>query len=70
MIFSHCKCSGHDGNSCFALIGYPKWWSDRPHIDGKNRGRGRGSQSSRTEKGADLGRGAVRAMQPRPYLEA
>jgi len=23
MIFSHCKRSGHDTNSCFTLIGYP-----------------------------------------------
>jgi len=23
MICSYCKCSGHDANSCFALIGYP-----------------------------------------------
>jgi len=25
IICSHCKRSGHDANSCFALIGYPEW---------------------------------------------
>jgi len=60
MICSHCKCSGHDTNSCFALIGYPEWWGDRPRTDGKNGGRGRRSQFSRTERGSYRGRGAVR----------
>jgi len=46
MICSHCKRSGHDANSCFALIGYLEWWGDRPRTDGKNEGCGRGSQSS------------------------
>jgi len=61
MICSHCKRSGHDANSCFALIGYPEWWGDRLNTDGKNGGHGRGSQSSlqRTEKGVDQGRGVV-----------
>jgi len=62
MICSHCKHSGHDTNSCFALIGYSDWWGDRSHTDGKNESRDRGSQSSlqRTQKGTDEGRGAVR----------
>jgi len=46
MICSHCKRSEHDANSCFALIGYPEWWGDRPCIDRKNGVRGRGSRSS------------------------
>jgi len=46
IICSHCKRSGHVANSCFALIGYPEWWGDRLHTNGKNGGRGRGSQSS------------------------
>jgi len=46
MIFSRCKCSGHDANSCFTLIGYPEWWGDRLCTDGKNEGCGRGLQSS------------------------
>jgi len=59
MICSHCKCSGHDTNSCFALVGYPEWWGDRPRTEGKNGGCGRGLQSSRAEKGTDRGRGVV-----------
>jgi len=46
MICSHCKRNEHEANSCFALIGYPEWWGDRPRTDGKNGGHGRGSQSS------------------------
>jgi len=46
MICFHCKLSGHDTNSCFALVGYPKWWGDRPHIDRKNGVHGRGLRSS------------------------
>jgi len=45
MICSHCKHSEHNANSCFALIRYPDWWDDRPCTDGKNGGRGKGSQS-------------------------
>ena len=59
MICSHCKCSGHDANFCFALIRYPEWWADRPRTDSKNEGRGRASQCS-TEKGAGRDCGAVR----------
>ena len=61
MICSHCKRSGHDANSCFALIGYPEWWGDRPCTDGRKGGHGKGSQSSlqRIVKGIDRGRGAV-----------
>ena len=39
-ICSNCKRSGHDANSCFALIGYPEWWRDRPRTDKKNEDRG------------------------------
>jgi len=46
MICSHYNRSGHDIYSYFALIGYLKWWGDRPHTDEKNEGRDRGSQSS------------------------
>ena len=46
IICSHCKCSGHDVNSCFTLIGYPEWWDDRPDTDEKNESRDRRLQSS------------------------
>lgn len=62
MICFHCKCSGHEADSCFAFIGYLEWWGDRPRIDRKNGGRGKGHQPSqqRTEKGACQGLGTVR----------
>ena len=31
MICSNCKRKGHEADSCFQQIGYPKWWGDRPH---------------------------------------
>lgn len=49
----HCNRSGHSTDSCFAVIGYPGWWGDRPRarsVQGRPRGgssygtgRGRGS---------------------------
>ncbi|KAF7840374.1 retrovirus-related Pol polyprotein from transposon TNT 1-94 [Senna tora] len=39
-VCSHCKKTGHDSGNCFALIGYPDWWGDRPRSDGKSGGRG------------------------------
>jgi len=46
IICSRCKPSGHDANSCFALIGYLEWWGDRLCTDGNTGDRGRGLQSS------------------------
>ncbi|KAF7836829.1 auxin response factor 19-like isoform X1 [Senna tora] len=39
MVCSHCKKTGHDSANCFALVGYPEWWGDRPCGDGKGSGR-------------------------------
>ncbi|KAF7822484.1 retrovirus-related Pol polyprotein from transposon TNT 1-94 [Senna tora] len=39
-VCSHCKKIGHESRSCFALIGYPEWWGDRPRSDGKGSSRG------------------------------
>ncbi|KAF7805372.1 Retrovirus-related Pol polyprotein from transposon RE2 [Senna tora] len=39
MVCSHCKKTGHDSANCFALVGYPEWWGDRPRGDGKGSGR-------------------------------
>ena len=46
MIFSNCKRKGHEADSCFQRIGYPKWWGDRPRTTtgGRSGGRGRGVQ--------------------------
>ncbi|CAH9085523.1 unnamed protein product [Cuscuta epithymum] len=30
MICTYCHLSGHDVAHCFELVGYPKWWGDRP----------------------------------------
>lgn len=43
VICKHCKRGGHLSESCFAVIGYPEWWGDRPKSrvsQGKERGRG------------------------------
>lgn len=50
----HCNRTGHSSESCFAVIGYPKWWGDRPRAQ-STQGRGRGSSST----GYGRGRGAT-----------
>ncbi|KAF7839695.1 retrovirus-related Pol polyprotein from transposon TNT 1-94 [Senna tora] len=56
MVCSHCKKIGHDSANCFALVGYPEWWGDRPRGDGKGSGRGRGQSNN-----GGRGRGMMRA---------
>lgn len=41
VVCSHCQRSSHDSGNCFALIGYPEWWGDRPRNDSKSGGRGK-----------------------------
>ncbi|XP_010412622.1 PREDICTED: uncharacterized protein LOC104698950 [Camelina sativa] len=42
MVCSVCKKSGHTVDTCFQVIGYPEWWSERPRgIGGFARGGGR-----------------------------
>ena len=62
VVCSHCQRTRHEDNSCFALIGYPDWWGDKPRGDAKSGGHSRGQQSSqqRIEKGVGRGRGAVK----------
>lgn len=45
IIFKHCHRGGHDLDMCYAVIGYPKWWGDRPRSR-TMQGRGRGALSS------------------------
>ena len=58
MICSNCKQKGHEADSCFQQIGYPKWWSDRPRTitGGRSGGRGRGVQQG---IGGGRGRGGT-----------
>ena len=45
-----CNRSGHTADRCYAVIGYPEWWCDRPK--GRTlQGRGRGGGSSLGGKG-------------------
>lgn len=30
----HCNHSGHLSENCFAVVGYPEWWGDRPRMNG------------------------------------
>ena len=55
--------SGHTAERCYAIIGYPEWWGDRP----KGRtlpGKGRGSSSSNGGRG----RGAPTVVANRVYV--
>ena len=62
VVCSHCKRTGHESDSCFALIGYPEWWGDRPRSDGKTGGRGRGHPGGQGGRGGGRGgRGMNRA---------
>lgn len=31
----HCGRAGHEETECFQIIGYPKWWGDRPKGNGR-----------------------------------
>lgn len=45
----HCNRSGHSTDSCFAVIGYPEWWGDRPRARSvQGRPRGGSSYAART----------------------
>ncbi|XP_010513329.1 PREDICTED: uncharacterized protein LOC104789305 [Camelina sativa] len=53
MVCSVCKKSGHTADTCFQVIGYPEWWSERPRGIGsfargggrQGTGRGRGGMA-------------------------
>ncbi|XP_019089426.1 PREDICTED: uncharacterized protein LOC109128099 [Camelina sativa] len=56
----NCLCNrfGHVAENCYAVIGYPEWWEDRP----QNRtiqGRGRGDSSSSGGSTSGKGRGSM-----------
>jgi len=62
MVCSYCKQTEHEFENCFALIGYPKWWGDRPRSDGKGRRHDRTQPSgSGGHEGGRGGRGMTRA---------
>ena len=56
MVCSHYKQTGHKHENCFALIGYPEWWGDRPRSDAKDGGRGRAQPSQGGRGGGRGGR--------------
>ncbi|CAN7024392.1 unnamed protein product [Brassica rapa subsp. trilocularis] len=46
----HCNRNGHSPDSCFAVIGYPEWWGDRPRartVTNKPRGGSNGGGRGR-----------------------
>ncbi|KAG7543542.1 Integrase catalytic core [Arabidopsis thaliana x Arabidopsis arenosa] len=45
VVCKHCQRPGHASNSCFAVVGYPEWWGDRPRSRVVT-GRGRGAVST------------------------
>ncbi|CAA7013101.1 unnamed protein product [Microthlaspi erraticum] len=52
VLCKHCNRSGHPSDSCFAVVGYPEWWGERPRTR-TMQGRGRGGAVS----SANAGRG-------------
>ncbi|KAF8046231.1 hypothetical protein N665_3932s0002 [Sinapis alba] len=48
-VCKHCNRSGHASENCYAVIGYPEWWGDRPRsrtLQGRGRVGSSGSSSS------------------------
>ncbi|XP_010497085.1 PREDICTED: uncharacterized protein LOC104774115 [Camelina sativa] len=71
-VCTHCHRSGHSSDRCFAVVGYPEWWDDRPRSR-MVQGRGRGGYIG----GASSGRGRnmtyanvvhVPPMQPQEHV--
>nr|AWW15216.1 putative polyprotein [Leavenworthia alabamica] len=63
MICTLCNRSGHTADKCYAVIGYPDWWGDRP----KGRslpGRGRGTNNSGGGRGRSQSAVANRVSVP------
>ncbi|XP_019096815.1 PREDICTED: uncharacterized protein LOC109131005 [Camelina sativa] len=54
VVCKHCNRVGHSSDSCYGVIGYPKWWGERPRSR-TSTGRGRGCGVS--NGGAGRGRG-------------
>ncbi|GJT32189.1 kinase RLK-Pelle-LRR-XI-1 family protein [Tanacetum coccineum] len=52
VICTECKKTGHSAKNCFEIHRYPEWWGDRPRVDTKRNGAGRGLSS-----GGGKGRG-------------
>ncbi|GKD46829.1 retrovirus-related pol polyprotein from transposon TNT 1-94 [Tanacetum coccineum] len=47
VICTECMKTGHSADNCFEIHGYPEWWGDRPRVDTKRNGAGRGLLSGR-----------------------
>ncbi|KAK8271703.1 hypothetical protein V6Z11_D11G279100 [Gossypium hirsutum] len=62
-VCSHCKQPRHDIDNCFAIIGYPEWWGDRPQgtMKGGSRGKNLGQRQSNGRE-----RGGSKLMLSRP----
>ncbi|XP_010412581.1 PREDICTED: uncharacterized protein LOC104698897 [Camelina sativa] len=49
-VYNHCHRSGHSSDRCFAVVGYPEWWGDRPRsrtVQGRGRGGGPSGERGR-----------------------
>ncbi|CAA7015079.1 unnamed protein product [Microthlaspi erraticum] len=52
VLCKHCNRGGHPSESCYALIGYPEWWGERPRSRSmQTRGRGSSSTTGATGRG-------------------
>ncbi|RVW31122.1 hypothetical protein CK203_117311 [Vitis vinifera] len=64
VICSICKRKGHEADSCFQRIGYPKWWGDKPRTTTSGRSGGRGMWCSSRVQVEDEGvKGLLEPMQ-------
>ncbi|CAL9221360.1 unnamed protein product [Arabidopsis halleri] len=63
VICKHCNRGGHASDSCYAVIGYPDWWGERPRSRSLQ-GRGRGGASSSGGRGRGASTYANRVLVP------
>ncbi|XP_010412990.1 PREDICTED: uncharacterized protein LOC104699374 [Camelina sativa] len=53
VVCKHCNRTGHVSDRCYAVIGYPEWWGDRPRSRSlQSRGRGGASSSGGRGRGS------------------
>ncbi|XP_010485018.1 PREDICTED: uncharacterized protein LOC104763329 [Camelina sativa] len=62
VLCKHCNRHGHLSDSCYAVIGYPEWWGERPRTRTAH-GRGRGGSVASSSVGRGRGVSYVNAVQ-------
>ena len=54
-VCTHCGKTGHESTSCFQIIGFPEWYTERNKTTGGRPSRGHGSETGRGRGGRGSG---------------